>query len=105
MKNTFVIIGLAALLGSGCVTYSSKMNNISLGMTQAEVIKALGEPLNIAADADATYLNYAFVEKFGSQYTPYEIKLVGGKVASYGRAGATPSSQVVPIVTPMPIIR
>src|SRR5258708_3530141 len=99
-----LLIGLTALLAAGCLTPASKINGVSLGMTKEQVLKVMGQPASITADQNAEYLNYGLAEGFtggaAAVATPYEIKLVNGKVESYGRAGA-PSS---PRPAPMPVI-
>jgi hypothetical protein len=107
MKTTILIIGLAALLAAGCLERASKINGVSLGMTKEQVLKVMGPPASMTADTNAVYLNYALAESgptFGTPAvaTPYEIKLVDGKVVSYGRAGAPnpPRSAPVPVIVP-----
>jgi hypothetical protein len=108
MKIKILIIGLAALLTAGCLTSASKINAVQIGMTKEQVLKIMGPPASITADTNAVYLNYALSEngpQFGVPYvaTPYEIKLVNGKVESYGRAGApnSPNPVTMPVIVPM----
>jgi hypothetical protein len=108
MKPKILIIGLAALFVAGCLSPASKINNVSIGMTKDEVIKAMGTPASVTADDKAEYLNYALSEtgpQFGVPYvaTPYEIKLVNGKVVSYGRAEVVnpPATVTQPVVVPV----
>lgn len=69
-------------------------------MTKDQVLKVMGEPASITADTNLVCLNYALQERLGDLTTPYEIKLIDGKVVSYGRAGTSNARQPVP----MPII-
>lgn len=52
----------------------------------------MGKPSSITADRNAEYLNYSLAERIGtgayfrSKETPYEVKLVIGRVESYSRA-------------------
>ena len=106
MKTKFAIIGLAAILATGCLTSASKINRVSIGMTKADVLKTMGTPVSVSADTNSEYLNYNLAEVptlFDMPGTPYEIKIVGGKVVSYGRVGSNPTTRPVPmpIVTPM----
>jgi hypothetical protein len=91
---------LAVLLGSflsGCAT-AYKMNNISLGMTKPEVIKKLGRPASTSAQSGVEYMNYKLSEtgddEFLGTYTPYFVRIVDGKVESYGRMGDFDSTKV-----------
>jgi hypothetical protein len=106
MKIKIAIIGLTALLAAGCLTPASKINSVSIGMSKAEVLQIMGTPVSVTADAHAEYLNYALAEGStgpAAPLTPYEVKIVDGKVASYSRAGnpAVGSPVAVPIVVPM----
>ena len=66
------------------------MNDVRLGMSRAEVVAIMGQPSSTTADTSAEYLNYSLPEaySYAGTRTPYEVKLVNGKVVSYGRAGA-----------------
>jgi hypothetical protein len=81
----------------GCST-AHKMNLISLGMTKAEVIKQLGRPVSVSAQSGVEYLNYRFAETgdddFYGNYTPYYVRIVDGKVESYGRLGDFDSTKI-----------
>jgi len=103
MKMKLIIIGLAALLAAGCYTQSSRINNVHLGMSEAEVVKILGQPASRGESKDGTAtLYYSLQEIFGSPPVPYSVKLVNGKVDTYGRdSGETQTRQPVPIVVPM----
>lgn len=97
----FLCLGLA-----GCAT-AYKINQVSLGMTKAEVIKVMGEPVSISATENQEYLNYQLAETaedgFNGDYTPYAIVLQSGKVASYGRHGdfgtTEQSAQVIKVIS------
>ena len=103
MKTKILIIGLAALLAAGCQTPSTQLNKVHLGMSEAEVVKILGEPASKAESKDgSTTLYYTLRENMGSINSPYSVKLVDGKVDSYGRdAGGTQTTQPMPVIVPM----
>ncbi|HTB83780.1 MAG TPA: outer membrane protein assembly factor BamE [Candidatus Sulfotelmatobacter sp.] len=107
MKTTTVLIGLASMLLAGCLTSSSTINSISLGMNKAQVLKIMGTPVSVIADTNSECLNYNLAEvptAFDMPGTPYEIKLVDGKVVSYGRAGSAPTSRPVPMPVIVPVV-
>jgi hypothetical protein len=91
MKTSAIFL-LSVFCLSGCLSSASDINAVHLGMTKAEVIAAMGQPASITADQTGEYLNYGLAEGWrvgnAATTTPYEIKLVNGKVVSYGRAGA-----------------
>jgi outer membrane protein assembly factor BamE (lipoprotein component of BamABCDE complex) len=88
MKYLIVLIlGLALV---GCAT-SGKINSVNIGMTKDEVIKVMGKPVSISAKGGTEYLNYKLSETdddaFRGWTSPYYIRLIKGKVESYGRTG------------------
>ena len=91
---------------AGCSTPASKINDIRIGMTKSEVLAVMGPPVSITADPKAEYLNYSLAEgRTGPDQpvTPYEVKLVNGRVESYGRAGS-PNAPHSTTIVPQPVI-
>jgi len=95
MKH-FIFIVVAAFL-VGCAASSGKINVVQIGMTKAEVISVMGDPVSVSAKDATEYLNYALAESFSDSYnlrtTPYYVRLINGKVDSYGRTGDFDSTQ------------
>src|SRR5256885_14119116 len=89
--KTFLCLITCVLFLSGCWTPASRMNDVRLGMSRAEVVAIMGQPSSTTADTSAEYLNYSLPEaySYAGTRTPYEVKLVNGKVVSYGRAGVS----------------
>ena len=82
--KTILLLLCAALVG--CVS-SAALGEFSLGMTKSEVIKILGKPHDVAAQDDVEFLAYNLdVEAVGGK-REYFVKLVNGKVQSYGKKG------------------
>lgn len=104
MKTLAYIAISACLLLCGCGTHANKMNNVSIGMTSDDVIKAVGQPLNISNDGQSEIMNYRLVEdSFEGTTYPYIVVLQGGKVVSYGRMGSDSSAhppKFQPIIIP-----
>ena len=89
MKTRFILLPLlVATLLAGCAT-ADKLNDIRIGMTQDQVIALMGKPDSKSAQANIEYLTYYLSNDSGrSAYTgdqPYLIRLVDGKVESFGR--------------------
>jgi len=95
MKNIILTITLTITL-SGCAT-AHKMNNIQIGMTKSEVIKVMGSPVSVSAQRGSEYLNYSFSETDDQAFygitKPYYVRLISGRVESYGRLGDFDSTQ------------
>jgi outer membrane protein assembly factor BamE (lipoprotein component of BamABCDE complex) len=75
---------------AGCAT-SGKINAVSIGMTKDEVLKVMGDPVSISAKGNIEYLNYKLSETdddaFMGWTTSYFVRIINGKVDSYGRSG------------------
>jgi len=60
-------------------------------MTKGEVIKLLGQPVSVSAQENCEYLNYKLSETDKEALrgitTPYYVKVINGRVGSYGRTG------------------
>ena len=80
-----VILSVAFLIG--CAASSKKMNQLKLGMTKQEVIEAIGEPTSTSAKRNREYLNYRLTAD-GFYSDSYYVRLLDGKVESYGGAGS-----------------
>jgi len=82
-----LIIGLALV---GCAT-SGRINAVNIGMTKGEVIKVMGKPVSISAKGGTEYLNYKLSETgddaFIGRTSPYYVRIINGKVDSYGKTG------------------
>lgn len=64
------------------------MNKLHIGMTKDEVINAIGTPDSTAAQGAAEYLEYQhFVYASLNHYEYFYVRLINGKVDSYGRRG------------------
>jgi len=68
-----------------------------MGMTKDEVIKVMGNPVSVSAKEGTEYLNYKLSETnddaFMGWTRPYYVRLINGKVDSYGRSGDFDSTQ------------
>jgi hypothetical protein len=94
MTYKFSLIVLVLLLIAGCAT-PNRISSVQIGMTEDEVIKLIGRPLSKSAKSDTEYLNYQRAE-WGPQglvAKPYYVRLIRGKVDSFGRLGDFDSTQ------------
>ena len=74
----------------GCAT-AHKISRVEVGMTKEEVIAKIGKPVSTSATKNTEYLNYRLSETgddaFYGRTKPYYVRLVNGKVDSYGCLG------------------
>lgn len=82
MKKTLVI---AAIVLAGCAT-AGRMNNLSVGMSKADVIATMGNPSDTSSQGRTEYLRYHLLQP-GVGMGEYLVRLVDGAVDAYGRAG------------------
>jgi hypothetical protein len=83
------VVGLACV---SCIGTSAKLNKVSLGMTKAEVIKAIGQPDSVSAKDGVEYLIYHWANPHqlivdDNMLDRYFVRLVGGRVDAYGEGG------------------
>jgi hypothetical protein len=78
------LLGSALLLAAGCATSSAKLNKITTGMAKDEVVATLGKPHAVTAAGDTEYLTYNLLNKGVGDMKEFAVKLVGGRVESYG---------------------
>jgi hypothetical protein len=84
-KLSLVFALLAGIVLAGCES-STKLNNIRIGMTKADVQSILGTPDSTSAQANVEYMTYYLQADSGyGRDQPYMVRLVNGKVESFGR--------------------
>lgn len=101
-----ILAVLLCLALAGCATTAPKFGSISLGMSKQEVVSVLGQPFSVSVQGRNEYLIY--VTHFGVYLTPYNetgryfVRLIDGKVESYGKVGdfdsTKDSTQVVKVI-------
>jgi hypothetical protein len=76
---------LVVVLLAGCAT-AEKLNDVRIGMTKDQVVALLGAPDSTSAQANVEYLTYYLEndENYGRD-RPYMVRVVDGKVESFGR--------------------
>lgn len=78
------------IVASGCAT-ANKISKVKIGMTRAEVISTIGKPASVSAKGKMEYLNYSLSETGDQAFygitTHYYVRLIDGRVESYGRLG------------------
>jgi Short C-terminal domain/SmpA / OmlA family len=85
LKPMVLAAMLAAALLAGCET-SAALNKVHIGMTKAEVQSLLGTPDSTSAQANVEYFTYYLSSDAGyGRDQPYMVRLVNGKVESFGR--------------------
>jgi len=93
--RTLLALSLSALLyGCGAPVYrmSSELSKISIGMSKAEVISAMGEPSRVSASEGAEFLIYRLVDRVDryprrTSRNDYFVKLQDNRVVAFGRFG------------------
>lgn len=84
-KTSLIASVLFAILLTGCET-STALNNVHIGMTKAEILSLLGTPDSTSAQANVEYMTYYLTSDAGyGRDQPYMVRLVNGKVESFGR--------------------
>jgi hypothetical protein len=84
----FLIFIMTATLLAGCAPWLG-MERITVGMTKADVLSQLGKPTDAAGSGNVEYFWYNPVNRFWQRYY---VRLVNGKVESYGPLGSEPAA-------------
>jgi hypothetical protein len=84
-KATLMVALLLGALGAGCET-SAKLNSVRIGMSKEEVKSILGTPDSTSAQANVEYMTYYLTADAGyGRDQPYMVRVVNGRVESFGR--------------------
>ena len=88
---------LASLSLAGCVSSSTHLNSVSIGMTKSEAIQAMGPPDSTRANHNVEFLYYHLASKpwlvramasragdVGYGEDDYCVRLINGRVDAYG---------------------
>ena len=97
MKHVLYILGVLIL--AGCIVIPSKrvtFNDIKIGMPRDEAVALLGKPSRVSAKGNvenlyynesALYIGILGIGKVRNDKREYEMRLIDGKVASFGEVG------------------
>jgi hypothetical protein len=98
MKRTIALI-VSVILLTSCASTGGKMSQINVGTTKSEVVHILGKPRSVGGGNNIEVLHYMDDRGFW-QYDYYFVRLVGGKVESYG-----PESKEQPVTDSHPPLK
>ena len=86
MKTKIILITalFVGLFTVGCET-SAKLNDVRIGMTRDQVVSILGQPDSTSAQANVQYMTYYLDTTSDYRDRAYMVRLVNGKVESFGR--------------------
>ena len=95
MKLLGLLLSIVFLL-AGCAT-ANKIGNVQMGMTKEDVIRVMGPPASTSAKGKTEYLNYSLSETDDQAFygitKPYYVRIINGRVDSFGRLGDFDSTQ------------
>ncbi len=84
-----VVWGLLLALLGGCSPWL-EIHQVNLGMAKAEVIQQMGKPTSASGAGNEEYLWYVPANAF---WQKYYVRLLNGKVESYGLLEPKPGSR------------
>lgn len=100
MRKVFAVSTAVVFLLSACAhaaDTADKISKVRIGMTKKEVISVMGKPHSTSATGNNEYLTYRLSETkrdASNRFTkPYFVRLIDGKVESYGQKGDFDSTQ------------
>ena len=86
----WALIALCVLAGCSAPGHvrPSKTNRLSIGMAKQDVVSVMGQPMSTAAPGHRVeVLRYRLYDAVWGDYGEYFVKIVDGKVDSYGKVG------------------
>ena len=88
-------MALIFLLPSGCASTSTKINHIKVGMTKAELVRAIGTPDIVSTKENTEYFTYfwGYPNESSGTRKAYYVCLKNGRVDTYGERGDLDSSR------------
>jgi len=103
-KVILPILMIAGAFLAGCAT-SAALNNLHIGMDRSQVIALLGQPDSTSAQANVEYLTYYLAidtNEGPARDQPYLVRLVDGKVESFGRFAQLNDLYLRPVTSALP---
>lgn len=97
MRMLATLVALATI--TACATSPNALQRVSVGMSKADVVQAIGKPDEVAAQRGVEYLKYKWHDvtreltdpRYGGEF--FFVRLVDGRVEAYGREGDFSSTQ------------
>jgi len=91
MKYLIAALFISVFFAGCAPTMANKISGVQIGMTKDEVVNVMGKPISTSAKGGYEYLNFALSEtkddRFMRWTQPYYVRIINGKVESYGRTG------------------
>jgi hypothetical protein len=93
LLNRLFLTTIASVGLLGCAATPDKMVDLQMGMTRAQVLQTMGSPTSVSSINGREYLNYSLcVNQCAGpipfrQFRPFYVRLIDGKVESFGEKG------------------
>src|ERR1044071_7488978 len=95
--KSLIGIAVVSVLLSGCVAKAGRTSGVNYGMSKQEVIAVMGAPVSVSTHGSSQYLNYSVCDTDNQTLNgimrPYVVRLIDGRVESYGTSGEVGSPQ------------
>ncbi len=95
--KSLIGIAIVSVLLSGCFAKAGRTSGVQYGMSKQEVIAVMGAPVNVSTRGGSEYLSYPVCDTDNQTLNgimrPYVVRLMDGRVESYGTTGDVGSPQ------------
>jgi len=95
--KSLIGIAIVSVLLSGCVAKAGRTSGVQYGMSKQEVVAVMGAPASVSTHGNSQYLNYSVCDTDNQTLSgimhPYIVRLIDGRVESYGTTGDVGSPQ------------
>ncbi|MCI0427355.1 MAG: hypothetical protein L0Z46_05000 [Nitrospiraceae bacterium] len=95
--KSLIGIAIVSVLLSGCFANAGRTSGVHYGMSKQEVVAVMGAPVSVSTHGSSQYLSYSVcdtdTQTLNGIMRPYVVRLIDGRVESYGTTGDVDSSQ------------
>ena len=92
-------IAIVSVLLSGCFANAGRTSGVHYGMSKQEVVAVMGAPVSVSTHGSSQSLSYSVCDTDNQTQNgimrPYVVRLIDGRVESYGTTGDVGSPQSV----------
>ena len=95
--KSLIGIAIVSVLLSGCFANAGRTSGVHYGMSKQEVVAVMGAPVSVSTHGSSQYLSYSVCDTDNQTLNgimrPYVVRLIDGRVESYGTTGDVDNPQ------------
>ena len=95
--KSLIGIAIVSVLLSGCFAKAGRTSGVNYGMSKQEVVAVMGAPVSVSTQGNSQSLSYSVCDTDNQTLSgimrPYVVRLIDGRVESYGTTDDVGSPQ------------